>query len=183
VSKLSGGNFANGARTAAIQHLFNYEGGAQKRAHSTLAKLRGIPEFAALEEKYGKLTLTFDNSKATSLDGNTLNINESIFSREYRVDIDASVNAFQDTLSADLSDTAYWGAIDSYEASLPKFYGFSMERVLVHEAFHLMQGDVSGLKYTLNRDHLESVTIGRTNAFMSKHFNEPYRVRRHGDVR
>ena len=91
-----------------------------------MEKLRGTPEFAALEKKYGKLSLTFDNTKETGLTGNTINIRAGILSQEYKVDADRSINAFQDSLSANMSDKAYWSAIDAYEASLPEYYAFSM---------------------------------------------------------
>ena len=179
-SSLTGGQFANGAVTAAMQHLFNAEGSTIKAA---LARLRGIPEFAALEQKCGQLTLSFDNSKVTGLTGNNININKSIFDTEYRVDTEATIGAFQESLSADLSDTSYWAAIDAFEAGVPSYNAFSVERVIVHEAFHLTQGNVSGLQYHINSDFYESPIIRSTNAFMFKHFNEPYRVEIHGDVR
>uniref|UniRef100_UPI001C46D57F RHS repeat domain-containing protein n=1 Tax=Alteromonas lipotrueiana TaxID=2803815 RepID=UPI001C46D57F len=157
--------------------------GLKKSAHKSLEELRKKPEFAELEKKHGALTLTFDNKKKTELDGNTININKSIFSIEYEVDADASMDAYGGTLPDSMSDGAYYGAIERYQQSLPEYSAFSMNRVIVHEAFHLMQKHVSGFEYTINREHYEAKNIRRANQFMHKYFNEPFRDENHGKAR
>ncbi len=64
-SELGGGKFANGAVSAAFAHLFNNEGKA------ALAKLRGIKDFASLEQsvkdRWGKIEYTFgENIRGSS---------------------------------------------------------------------------------------------------------------------
>ena len=70
-----------------------------------------------------------------------------------------------------LSDSEFWNAIDSY----PKWYPFSAERILFHEASHALQGS-SGVRYTLNPGAYEMSVINSTNQFMYRSFGEPYRA-------
>lgn len=83
----------------------------------------------------------------------------------------------------DMSDNAYYAAVESYEQSLPEYNAFTVNRVIVHEAYHLMQKNVSGMEYTLNRERYEAINIRRTNQFMFEHYKEPFRSENHGAAR
>ncbi|MCH2177131.1 MAG: hypothetical protein MK193_15535 [Lentisphaeria bacterium] len=155
----------------------------KKSAKKLLEELRKTPEFSTLESKYGAVILTFNDDEETGIIGNTININKWIFSLEYEVDASASLDAYMGTLPDSMSNDDYYNAVDKYEQSLPNFHAFSMNRVIAHEAFHLMQGNISGLDYTLNKQRYEAVNIRRTNEFMFKYYNEPYRDENHGAAR
>ena len=173
-------------RKGAVSSIENVNGKVVSKETQALAKerlreLRKIKEFAELEKKHGKLKLTFDPNEKVGLIGNTINVNDSIFKSEYQVDINASLDAFME--ASTLEEDEIWNALDSYEESLPEFRQFSMDRVLVHEAYHLQDGWMSDMEYLANKDYVEAVNITRANIFMFKHFNEPYRVKLHGAAR
>lgn len=151
-------------------------------ANSTLEELRQIPEIQELEKEFGVVTLTFDNGKTVGIIGNTININEDIFSIGYKVDVDSTINAYYE-LYADLDNNEFDRRITAAENSvnnLEEFQRFTMRRVLVHEIMHLKQGHVDDMEYFINRELYEKTNIRRTNELLFKHYKEPFRVKNHG---
>ena len=189
VSEATGGKFVNGAVTAAFSYAVSYapnkslHGGATStggevtasQAEQVLEKLRGYAEFAAMEAEAGTFNLEITNSRNSGYDprSNTIYFNPGDLKRQYRTIIS---NEYLGKISS-LGDTAYYNALDAY----PKWFNFSAERILFHEASHSLQ-DPSGLKYTLNRAAFENPVIDQTNRFMAKHFGEPYR-RSYNEIR
>ena len=156
----------------------------KSRTNEVLEKLRQHEEIQAIEQEHGKIKLTFDQSEDTGIVGNTVNINASRLNQSYAVDIDGSKAAYFGLEKHNsLSDGDFDLAINKFEQSLTEYHQFSLERTLVHEINHLLDPPgCTGVCYGVNKHHIESSVIQRTNKFMMKHFNEPYRVLDHGAV-
>lgn len=109
----------------------------------------------------------------------------------YNVDLTLTENAWMDTLfqNPNLSGMSNQ-AITAMEAQvmdkvngLPTYQRFSIERVLAHEAFHLMDSHISATKWALQEAGYERINIRRTNKFLNKYYGSPQRYPSHGDVK
>ncbi|MCO4321237.1 RHS repeat-associated core domain-containing protein [Aliidiomarina quisquiliarum] len=184
VSHLVGGKFANGAVTGAMSYAFGQiarssvrrlHGGrsttgnvSEEQIRAAWASMREHPEIAAIEAEKGEFNLTVDASKVTGYysDTHTINVNPGTFGMEYQTIMHAGFEASIENLP----DAEWHAARDAY----PRYYPFSAQRVLFHEAMHSLQ-DRSGLRYTLNPAKYEIPVIRQTNEFMWRHYGEPFR--------
>ena len=192
VSEMTGGKFANGARSGAFAYVVQQgvkrgmrlhggvtasstSGNAVTKEHvqAVWEKLRTYAEVFEIEAEYGVLSLSFDQGKASEFLEGVININFNTFDLSYKT---AMFSGYEAQI-ANLTGAAYWGAIDAY----PDRYPFSIERILFHEAYHATQGG-SGLHYQLMTERYEVPAIRATNEFMWRNFGEPYRVEDHNAV-
>lgn len=141
--------------------------------NSALNNLRGYEGFSSMEAEAGMFTITYDLSRDTQYNpkNNTINMNPNIMTLDYLTVLPPKIDSRFNDLKIR----------DRYIENYPEYHPFSLERVIFHEAVHSTQNS-SGLRYTLNPLRYESPAISRTNEFMYRNFNEPYR-RDHNSVR
>jgi len=152
-----------------------YEGSGLEELQNRLKELREFPEIQAIEKQAGiTLQVVVNAAQVTQfIPPNMISINPDIFNTEFATTLPPG---FEENLS-EATDIEFFAALDNY----PDYYRFSVDRVIIHEAYHATQNN-TGLSYALNPDSYERAVIDTTNIFMRNHFGEPFRLN-HTDAR
>jgi len=142
-----------------------------------LGQLRAFPEFLEMEIAAGGFNYTFDLLVDTSYNSTTtpptINLNPGTMTLDY-------LTIEPPDFDSRFSDN--YAAQDRYRDNYPEYAPFSIERIIFHEVVHSTQPAYSGNDYVLFTERFEKEPIARTNDFMDRNFNEPYR-RNHRDAR
>lgn len=171
--------------TTSIRYLTSETGGSEdgfiditeSQINAALTLLRTAPEFVEIENAIGPLNIvkSYNGKSYYDPSDGTIGLSGQSLRFEYETTESPEFEALLQSIPD--NDPRYWPLYDSY----PGYYDFSLERVILHEAYHQYLTPPSsyvgsGFRGVLTRHYEDKKVISFVNRIMYRLRQEPYRL-------